>query len=225
MGQQTANSLGVDYERWARGLTLPAFVDTLGELQADMRRRLRDVRLAPVDSLFFTFCSEPVYVLVMTEPWCGDSLMTLPILARIVEAAPSFDLRIVVRSESPELDSAYRARNIANIPVFTFFDADFREVGTWVERPRAAHEQIARWRAEHPALAAIRDDPNLQPDEKQARLEPLTGQLRRDMERWYANGLQSATVAELTVLLSDAGCSFGCGERAAQESIGDGDGV
>jgi hypothetical protein len=30
----------------------------------------------------------------MTEDWCGDALMNLPIVARIVEALPGADLRL-----------------------------------------------------------------------------------------------------------------------------------
>ena len=224
MASDTPNSLGMDLRRWESGLTLAAFVDSLDALRDDMRRRLRDVQLPAADNYFFALCTEPVYVSVMTEAWCGDCLMNLPILARIVEAAPGFALRVFSRSESPDLDAAYRARNIVNIPVFTFFDAKFREIGTWTERPRAANDQIARWRAEHPTYDVIRNAPDLPLAEKQMQLRPLTSQLRHEMEHWYANSLQSATVAEITVLLGSAGCSFGC-EATVDEFVDGGNGV
>jgi hypothetical protein len=224
MEQTYPNTLAMNEERWRRGLTLDAFVDTLDALQADMRRRLREVRLQPGDSDFFALCTEPVFVSVMTEAWCSDCLMNLPILMRIVEAAPGFDLRVFGRAQSPDLDAAYRRRGITTIPVFTFFDAEFREIGTWVERPRAAHDQLARWRAEHPAYDVIRNAPDLALAQKQAQLGPLTAQLRREMERWYATSLQSATVAEIAVLLGSAGCAFGC-QGVAEELVENGEGV
>ena len=224
MAKPTTNTLGMNRERWESGLTLDAFVDGLDDLRDDMRRRLRDVQIGVADACFFSFCTEPVYVSVMTEGWCGDCLMNLPILAQIVKAAPGFALRVFLRDGSPDLRAAYAARGITTIPVFTFFDADFREIGTWVERPRAANEHIARWRAEHPAYDVIRNSPDMPTKEKQSQLGSLATQLRQEMERWYATGLQSATIAELTVLLGSAGCAFGC-EADTEEMLDSGSGV
>lgn len=224
MAPHTTNALGMNRERWESGLTLDAFVDGLDDLRDDMRRRLRDVQLGVADTYFFALCSEPVYVSVMTEGWCGDCLMNLPILARIAEAAPGFALRVFLRDTAPALRAAYAARGITTIPVFTFFDADFAEIGTWVERPRAATEHLARWRAEHPAYDVIRNDPDMPTAEKQSRMGPLATQLRQEMERWYATSLQSATVAELTVLLGSAGCAFGC-QSTTEDMLESGGGV
>jgi hypothetical protein len=200
------NTLGIESERWATGLTLAEFVDGIADQQdrAALERRLAEVRLTPEDSAAFARYTAPLWVLVLTESWCGDSLMNLPILARIVEATPRAAMRIFVRSEAPELTASYQERGVRNIPTFTFFDAEFRELGTWVERPQAAHERVAAWRAETPALAAILADQSLTAEERRARMAPALADLRDQMERWYAGGLQAATVAELRALLGVA---------------------
>ncbi len=194
-------TLAIDIDRWNAGMTIDTFVETIDVNQEATRRRLQDVRLSDQDRAAFAALVSPVYVVVLTEPWCGDSLMNLPILARIAEAAPDMQVRIFLRSQEPELTAAYQARNIKNIPVFTFFDADFHELGTWVERSQAAHQRIATWQQTHPELAEIRNATDLTPEEKQIRFKPILHVLRIEMEEWYHEDLQDATVSELRALL------------------------
>jgi hypothetical protein len=202
MTTTSTNTLGVDLGLWQAGLRLKVFVDHIDTYQDETRRRLATVELAPADRAFFALIRQPVYVLALTEGWCGDSLMNLPILARIVEAAPGFRLRVFVRGEWPELAAAYAERGVQNIPVFTFFNEAFGEIGTWVERSQAAHERVAQWRAENPAYERIRSDPTLSQSEKRLLLAPVLGPLRVQMEQWYADSLQAATVAEIKTLLA-----------------------
>jgi hypothetical protein len=205
MAQTPPNTLGISYDVWVRGLTLEAFVEQSTTYQAELQQRLATVQLGPEAQAFFADLTEPTYVLVLTEDWCGDSLFNLPILARIVEAAPGLRLRIFVREQHGALAAAYAKRNIVNIPIVTFFDAQFRELGTWVERPQLAHYRYTSWLAENPVVHAIRSDHTLSEEAKQIRLRPIYEQLRLQMEHWYADQLQDATIHELRHLLASAG--------------------
>jgi hypothetical protein len=161
-------------------------------------RRLAGVTLRSADRAAFAALTDVRYVLVLTEDWCGDSLLNVPILARLVAAAPSLDLRFFPRALSPKLEAYYQARDITHIPVFTFLDAAFNERATWVERPRAAHARLAVWNAAHPAVAAVRTDLSLDPEARRQRLRELTAGLLDEMESWYNDdGLQQATVDEI----------------------------
>jgi hypothetical protein len=203
---ETVDKIPMDIIRWQLGCSLDEFVAGMKTNQADMRRRLREAELPESDRSYFTrFQSfqSPIHVLVMTEDWCGDSLMNLPILARIVEAAPGMDQRIFVRSESPDLNDYFATRSITHIPVVAFLDAGFNEMGTWVERSQAAHTRVKLWLESHSEFRAIRDDATLTPDEKKARLREMTAGLTAEMEGWYARDLQAATVHELATLLHE----------------------
>ena len=186
---------------WQAGLTLAEFVEGMNTHQAAMQRRLREVMLAEADRADLARLVSPIHALVMTEDWCGDGVMNLPILARLAEAAPGMDLRIFIRPQAPALNDYYVARGITHIPVFTFLNADFNEIGTWVERPQAAHARVQEWLAAHPEVEAIRNDPALTDETRRARLRPLFDGVLVEMESWYADGLQAATVAELKALL------------------------
>jgi hypothetical protein len=191
----------MNQERWREGLSLESFVNGMAANQEITRRRLSEVKLTPDDCAFFARFTVPLHALVMTEDWCGDSVMNLPILARIVEVAPGMDLRIWVRAQSPELNEYYQARGIAGIPVLTLLDADWIEIGTWVERPQPAHAPIGEWLAAHPEVAALREATDLSPEEKGARFRQVTAGLLAEMEAWYERGLQQATMDEIKTLL------------------------
>jgi hypothetical protein len=194
----------MDSERLREGLSLESFLDGMTTNQELTRQRLRRVELAPDDRSFFARFTSPLHALVITEDWCGDSVMNLPILARIAEAAPGMDLHIWLRAQSPQLNEHYQARGITQIPIFTLLDANWSEIGTWVERPLPAHEQIRVWMAAHPEIAAILEATDLTPEEKRLRLRQVTAGLLAEMDAWYANGLQQATVDEIKTLLSKA---------------------
>ena len=192
----------MDSAYWQAGLTLAEFVERMTTYQDKMRRRLLEVALTDADCAELARLNQPLHALVMTEDWCPDSLMNVPILARVVEAAPEMDMRIFLRSRSPDLETYYRARDVRCIPVFTFLDATFDEIGTWLERPQAAHRRLDAWKAGHPEFDPIHRDPTLTRREHGARRRALLQSLPLEMEGWYAEGLQAETVKELKALLA-----------------------
>ena len=192
----------IDKQTWQLGLELDRFVEGMQTNHLDMLRRLKTVNLSEPELERFRNSDRSVHVLVMTEDWCGDSLMNLPILVKIVEAAPHFDLRIFLRSGWTELDAYFRERSITHIPVFMFLDLDFDEIGVWVERSKAASERLAIWVSAHPVYEAIRTSAELTREEKRSRLAPFQAERQLEMEEWYQNGLQSTAVSEIAALFS-----------------------
>jgi hypothetical protein len=193
------NTLGLDRERLRQSLTLDAFVAGSGSDGAEFTERLRDVQLNPEDRSFLAELTTPTYALALVERWCSESRLYLPILARLVEAVPGLELRIVVRSEDLSREAADAVRAT---PVFSFFNAQFRAIGSWVERPQIAHERYDAWLAEHPAAGAIRADRTLSAEAKQIRLRDLLNTLRAEREYLYASQFQAASMLELRTLLA-----------------------
>ncbi len=183
---------------WNQGLTLDAFISQMDSYQADMRRRLTEVSVALDDS---SGCQTPCYVSVLTESWCSDSLMNLPIVVSFIRHFPEIELRVFLRSQFPELRQAYQEAGIINIPAVTFLDTNFNVLGTWVERPQKATGQIALWKQGYPEMELIRTREDLGREEKRALLMPFTEKLLAEMEIWYKNDLQQETVAELNRVL------------------------
>lgn len=178
------------------------YVAQMNQRQAAMVRRLKEVFLAAADVHFFERCEGPRFVVVMTEDWCGDSLMNLPIVARIVEVVPEAELRIFVRSEAVGLRRYFEGRGIENIPAVTFFDAAFAEIGSWVERSKAAHRRVEAWREAHPEVAELYGNLALTAEERRRLFEERFAGYITEMEAWYEDGLQQATVDEIRRLLA-----------------------
>jgi hypothetical protein len=164
-------------ESWQTGRELGSYVESMEFNQNAMRRRLVEVRLTNRDQQRLGRLEGPVHVLVMTEDWCSDSLMNLPIVARIVEATPGMDLRIFKRSEAAELNEFYIRQGITRIPVVTFLDGDFQEMGTWMERSQAAHSKIEEWAATHPEGLESPGNLELSVEERRQLLEGAYGDL------------------------------------------------
>jgi len=99
------NVLLIASNSWFTGLTLDEYVAGMKMNQANMTRRLASVQLTLAEREAFARYDGLRHILVMTEDWCGDAVMNLPIVARIVEALPRADLRVFVRTAVPELNA------------------------------------------------------------------------------------------------------------------------
>lgn len=192
----------MNLDQWRTAPDLGRYVDGMTLHQSAMRRRLAKVRLTAQDRRRLERIARPVHVLVMTEAWCADSLMNLPIVVRIVAAAPQMDLRIFSRSRAAALNDFYIRKGYSRIPVITFLDEDFQEMGTWMERPQAASAKIAEWFAEHPEGLESPGNPGLSPEERQRLVEGAYGDFVEEMEGWYDDFLGQATVDELIPLIA-----------------------
>jgi thioredoxin family protein len=77
----------------------------------------------------------PWHLLVLSEDWCGDSINTLPAVARLTESVPLIDMRIIGRDANPDLMNSHLTGVSRSIPVIMVLDDDFNERGWWGPRP------------------------------------------------------------------------------------------
>lgn len=190
-----------DNQFWQSGLTSDEFIDGMKINQEDMKRRIEEINFSHHERLLISSLTQDIFVIVVSEDWCGDSLMNLPIIVKLSKICSHIHLRIFVRSAHPELRAYFADRGITNIPTFYFLDDKFCEIGVWVERPKKAYPILADWKAKHPEMEAIRNAPNLSKEEKRELLKPFTQKLNKEMENWYADGLQHETISEIMDIL------------------------
>ncbi len=85
-----------------------------------------------------------VNVLCLSGIWCGDCVRSVPIVARLAEAAgPSVDLRLVDRDAIPELRDELRVLGAMRVPMVVFLTEDFHEIGRFGDRPLAVYREKA----------------------------------------------------------------------------------
>ncbi len=74
-------------------------------------------------------------LLVIAEDWCGDAVNTVPILAKLADAKPGLELRVILRDPNPAVMERYLTNGSRSIPIVIALDEEFRELGHWGPRP------------------------------------------------------------------------------------------
>lgn len=85
-----------------------------------------------------------VRVLCLSGIWCGDCSRSVPILARLAEAAgPRLELRILDRDAIPALREELRVLGAMRVPMAVCLTEDFHEIGRFGDRPLSVYRDKA----------------------------------------------------------------------------------
>ncbi|MBC7418906.1 MAG: thioredoxin family protein [Pedobacter sp.] len=97
------------------------------------------------------------HLLVITEGWCGDAAQILPVVYKMVSAAPDkFDLRFVLRDKNEELVNAHLTNGGKAIPILLFLnEAENKVLASWAPRPKILQALLADWKKESTDLVVI----------------------------------------------------------------------
>ena len=88
-----------------------------------------------------------VKVLTLGEHWCPDVWRGLPVMAKIAEHT-GMEHRMFPRDQHKDIMSEFLNKGeFESIPTMVFYDRNHRHLGTWIERPAIANEQMAEVRA------------------------------------------------------------------------------
>jgi selenoprotein W-related protein len=174
-------------ERFEQGLTYEAYKAQMTRNRERFESNERTVELSGDDLAFFTQLPAPLHVLVLAEDWCGDVIANLPVLGRLATESGTLDIRVFLRDQNLDIMDQYlNGGQHRSIPVFVFFDAAFREVGHWIERPARISEIQAQKRQElfasDPALAGLAPDTSIGqlPEEARARVMQFFSSFREE---------------------------------------------
>ncbi|MEW5930031.1 MAG: thioredoxin family protein [Gemmatimonadota bacterium] len=166
-------------ERYESGLTMEAFVAG-AQANADLWRSIYRRAMAPEEMVARAAeLPAPRHLLVLLEDWCGDAVNTIPALARLAEAAPQLDLRVLPRDQNPDLMDAHLTGTSRSIPVVIALDEAYAELGWWGPRP----SELQAWVASPEAQRLPKED------------------RYREVRRWYARDRGRTTLSEVLDLL------------------------
>ncbi len=119
------------------GLTVDAYAQLLDEDQTDLHelyaRRAR-IDKTDVEAIRQTGTH---HVLVITEPWCGDSLAIFPVVAELFGAA-GCEVRVIRRDEHTKLIDQFLTNGGRAVPIVVVLDEAFSERFHWGPRPAPA---------------------------------------------------------------------------------------
>lgn len=118
------------------------------------------------------------HLLALTEDWCFDGVNALPVVARLAEAVPGLNLRVLRRDENPDLMDTHLTRGTRSIPVIMVLNDEYREVGWWGPRPAPLQELFLK-------------DLKTLPKEERA----------RKLRAWYARDKGTSMLSEILALV------------------------
>lgn len=168
---------------WAEGVSFEAFLPT-AEKNADLWQAVwRRAEVPPEYGARAAAVPGRWKVLVLSADWCGDAVNIVPVLARLAEAAPNLDLRLLDRDAHLALMDEHLTGGIArSIPAAILLDEAGVERAWWGPRPA-------------PLQAWVKGEGQ----------GYESGERYRHVRQWYARDRGRTTLEEVVSLLEGAG--------------------
>lgn len=177
--------MAVSREQFEQGMTYEAYKNQMTRNRDRLEETEQTVILDEETVQFFRNLTQPVDGLVLVEDWCGDVIANVPVLARLAQESGKLNLRFLLRDQNLEIMDQYLNQGKhRSIPTLILFDAEFNEIGVWIERPA----RITQMRAEmmddlfssDPALQGVERDtsPAQMPEAARTRVSQASSEFR-----------------------------------------------
>jgi hypothetical protein len=126
-------------EYYDKALTYDEYIDLLGENLSLHQLHYKKFYLSD-ENVYKISLLNSYRILVITEPWCGDSLALLPVIRKVSESRPDWEMKVIRRDENPGLIDQYLTNGARAIPIFLFLDEKGKPVLKWGPRPDTAQQ-------------------------------------------------------------------------------------
>lgn len=155
----------ISKERYYKGMTYAAYRARVaeefgqgrvtGHEQTAARLEFTKLNMHRMDRWDRTFAPDPATMaciagtegrfhwLVLAEGWCGDAAQNLPVIARLAEASPDIDLRIMLRDENLDVMDRFLTNGGRAIPKLIVLDSDYNPIDQWGPRPKEIQDEVA----------------------------------------------------------------------------------
>ena len=177
--------MSITKARFDQGMSYKAYKAQMTRNRERLEANEQAVELAAADLAYFQHLPQSLNVVALAEDWCGDVINNLPVLGQLAAASGKLNVRVFLRDQNLDITDQYlKDGQFRSIPVFVFFDANFRELGHWIERPARIHELLMAMRrnlfATDPALAGMTMDmsPSQMPEAARDRLMQANADFR-----------------------------------------------
>jgi hypothetical protein len=178
--------MALAFERYQNdAVEIERYIDSMENNRDQFLKNIEDASIAKEHLAFYR--ESPVRFLVITEDWCIDSVQFIPALVKLAREVPSIEIKVLRRDEHTDLAGNYRRKDgYQAIPVFVIFDDEGNELGSLVERPERASQEMAeetrRFQEANPDLEGIRRNYDRMPEETKAKVKAHNRQWRLDKQ-------------------------------------------
>lgn len=167
-------------EWFEKGIPAKEFISSMKVHKENLQSIQERFSISAEDQGFFNeLTTKELRAIVITEDWCGDAMMNIPILLNIAEAA-NIETRMVLRDQNLELIDQYLTNGTARaIPIFIFIDKNGEEKAVWGPRAPKVQEYVMELRSDLPA----KDDERFEAEQKEV-IEKITAAFSEEKQLW-----------------------------------------
>lgn len=139
---------------YEKGMAPDTYIESMEKHKADLLY-IYDQFTVPNDEEFFKqIHARKLRVLILTEDWCADAMLNVPILFRIAEHT-GMGVSLFPRDANLELMDQYLTnRKSRSIPLFVFIDENGNEVAKWGSRAEKIQQFLNDSRSNLPSKEA-----------------------------------------------------------------------
>lgn len=186
------------------GLTYTEYLThchTYGKL---LENRYLEARLPAKSQEYLVSYPDILNWIIIVEEDNPDAISILPIIQRIVDSSPRFNLYIVPAEQDlghveqlldDDLDEELAEMEL---PLVLIFDEEWTFQSLWGPRPEAADSYLMEWLEKNPTYEELAADDS---PENQGEYQKLLDNLTYSMRSWYNSGLQANCVDEICTIL------------------------
>lgn len=142
----------MNLEQWfQKAIPAQEYIRSMQNHQASTIKILKEFQVPMEDEAFFSALKqENLRVIVITEDWCGDAMLNVPILLKLAEEA-GIEVRMILRDQNLELMDQYLTNGKSrSIPIFIFIDQEGEERAVWGPRADSVQNYVDGVRAQLP---------------------------------------------------------------------------
>jgi Thioredoxin len=171
----------MNLEQWFdKGMTSEDYIEGMSVHKENTENIRKSFRVPEEDiEVLKQLGDHSLRVIAITEDWCGDAMVNIPILLKVAEEA-SLDVRMILRDENLELMDQYLTNGTSRaIPIFIFIDQEGNEKLVWGPRAPMVKKIVDDERAKLPPR-----DHELFPEKQKEMIHRLNSQYSKDKGVW-----------------------------------------
>jgi hypothetical protein len=172
----------MNLEKWfEKGISAKQYVEQMEVNQENLLSIYNQFTLPEGEEAFIDGLKEKkLRVIVLTEDWCSDAMLNVPILLKLAEAA-DMEVRFLYRDQNLELMDQYLTNGVSrSIPIFIFLNQNGEEKAVWGPRAKEIQQIVIEKRSALPP----KDHPDFEKKQKEM-MDQLKSSYLETEKYWY----------------------------------------
>lgn len=138
-------------DQWfSQAIAAETYIEDMQKHKENLQQVYDTFEIPDDESFFLELEKQNLRVIAITEDWCGDAMMNIPILLHLAEKS-HMPVKMILRDSNLELMDQYLTNGKSrSIPIFIFIDENGREVTHWGPRAEAVEQEVAEMKSQLP---------------------------------------------------------------------------